>query len=173
MFWVMFNPQPEPPGSWMHTDATNPYAPVFTVPNLSNGKFGVAFDIQNAANQLSLGNEFRDNWIEYSIFQQEGTQPPKLAFTATFTFSGFSLGSDVMFNPQPEPPGFPDAHWVTFSLLSPSGAPLPVGSEVDMRLTLTDSNNNPIALQSVPEPTTMLLLCLGLMGLAGIRRKMK
>jgi hypothetical protein len=165
VFWVLFNPQPEPPGEWMHVDATDPYALVFTVRNDAAGVFGLAFKIDNATSPLSYRGDIAADSIGFWIDQATG-----LAFHATFTFSGLSLpGSDVMFNPQPEPPGLPDAlGWATFSLRDQTGAPLPLGMEVDMTLRLYDGDGDPVALQSVPEPATIMLLGLGLIGLLGI-----
>jgi hypothetical protein len=166
MFWVMFNPQPEPPGSW-YTDYSNDIAPVITVHFNSNQyftSFPVAFGIQNGQNatvSLTVPNRPTVNGHEivFSIYQ--GSFGLELAYTATFSF-----GSDVI--PQPEPPGVP---W-TFFLQDNAGGPFQ-GRDVAMTLRLTDGDNNPVVLRSVPESTTMLLLGLGLASLAGFRRNLR
>jgi len=164
MFWVMFNPQPEPPGSWMLMDASDPYAPVFTIPNLQNGSFALAFDIQTATTPLTYQAAASGNEIVFSILRQRSLTPSELAYTARFTFAsgsqGLNLGSGVMFNPQPEPPIFP--YHATFSLLDPLGGPLSHG-DVSITLRLTDAQGEPVAMQSVPEPISLVS---GAMGLA-------
>ena len=167
MFWVMFNPQPEPPGSW-HTDYTDLYAPVITV-HMGAGEpltsFPVSFGIQGATVPLTTVRNpptLNVHEIMFSIYQ--GSLSLELVYTATFSF-----GSDVMFNPQPEPPITP---W-TFFLGDGAGGPFQ-GRDVAMTLRLTNGAGDPVALhQSVPEPTTILLLSLGLIGLVGIRKTLQ
>jgi hypothetical protein len=80
-------------------------------------------------------------------------------YTASFSFesggsegAGASIlapGSDVMFNPQPEPPGLPGV-LVSFSLLdATTGAPPPDGSEVFMTLQVSGPGGELMSLTPV------------------------
>ena len=145
IFWVLFNPQPEPPGRVMVVDPSDPTAPVFTVKSNSLGKFSLVFAIQNISDLFS---DFRcvtgSTGLQVLALSSTG---PLYAVNFSFESGGaagsghaaasLSPGSDVMFNPQPEPPGEPGVI-VSFSLVDPaSGAPPLEGSEVGMTLQIS------------------------------------
>ncbi len=171
---VLFAPQPEPPKVWegiISIDTSDPTAPVFTVPNDASGYFQLTFGIENATVPLifePMVNDAEDQ-IALSIYKQPIGGIKQLVYTGVFTFEseniGLALNGNVMFAPQPEPPDDP------FLLATIS---LPEGSApVSMTMRLMDVAGLPANLTSVPEPATMLLLGLGLLGLVGVRRKIK
>jgi hypothetical protein len=97
-----------------------------------------------------------------------------LQYTAECSFQ--SLGSDVMFNPQPEPPGGPS--WFSqFELRSQAGGPLPEGREIDMTLRLTDAAGQAISMapvaDPVPEPATIVLFGMGVAAVGILRKTRK
>lgn len=166
IFWVMFNPQPEPPGSWMLLDSTDPTAPVFTLENPANGQLGLSLWFTNAADPFTISHDGGNlNQFHYSFLNALGVPQ----YTATCSFQ--SAGSDVMFNPQPEPPGLPE--FAQFELRSQAGGPLPQGQEVDMTLRLADVNGQTVSMAPVPEPATVVLLGLGMAAAAIVRKTRK
>ena len=171
---VLFAPQPEPPKVWdgiIGIDTSDPTAPVFTAPNDAAGYFQLTFEIENATVPLifePMVNDAEDQ-IALSIYKQPIGGINQLVYTGVFTFEseniGLALNGNVMFAPQPEPPDDP------FLLATIS---LPEGSApVSMTMRLMDVAGLPANLTPVPEPATLLLLGLGLMGLAGVRRLKK
>jgi hypothetical protein len=159
IFWVLFNPQPEPPGDEMvpmSLDVSVPTALVFEVNNSSEGWFHLEFAIEDLSYPIS-GFQYLPGTRGFEV-KTLGSAGP--LYTAGFSFetAGFSFGSggaflspgsDVMFNPQPEPPGFPGVI-VEFSLLdAATGAPPPAGSEVAMTLKLSGPGGQLISLTPV------------------------
>jgi hypothetical protein len=174
IFWVLFNPQPEPPGDWFTYSVNSQGEAVFTAQYGAEGlrlMFGVS-SLTGLLDNISLSKTV-DGFTSLVL---SGTQP---IYRADFTFdSGGMLfpGSLVAFNPQPEPPGAPYIkQWVTFDLLDAAGGPVPMMTEVNMTMRLTDANGNLVKLEPapVPEPATVLLFCAGMSFLVGIgiRRK--
>ncbi|HNS00388.1 MAG TPA: dockerin type I repeat-containing protein [Planctomycetota bacterium] len=137
VFWVLFNPQPEPPGNLtisMDVDPSVPTAPVFKVRNIFKGVFFVELAIQGSSEPVSAFRYVRAK----GDFQVLALSLTGLLYTASFSFKcgGSSLGpgADVMFNPQTEPPGFPGAI-MSFSLLDAvTGVPPLQDSVVEMTL---------------------------------------
>lgn len=167
IFWVLFNPQPEPPGSWMRLDSSDPLAPVFALENPANGQLGLSLWFTNAAVPLTAVHDGGSlNQVHYSFLNALGAPQ----YTATCSF--LSAGSDVMFNPQPEPPGAPE-WFALFDLRSQAGGPLPQGQEIDMTLRLTDVNGQAVAMTPVPEPATAVLLGLGVAAVGILRKTRK
>jgi len=172
MFWVLFNPQPEPPGYEMHWSTDSSGNLVFSAPYGADG-MRLLFGASGPAGLFDMLN-FSETPDGFASQLLDGTQ---LLYSADFTFSSSGMlfpGSLVAFNPQPEPPGAPlVSWWVTFDLLDSTGGPVPVGTDLKMTMELRDANNNLISLQPapVPEPATILLLAPGLIGLAVYGRK--
>lgn len=157
MLWVMFNPQPEPPGEpWRFLNAADPQAPVYEISNDASGAFRLLFGLMLDSAQLSCVPMAMGNQIQLDVYRltSNGSKlslSSQLVFSAmcTFTWGGVALpSSEVMFNPQPPPAENPLA-WATFNL-APAGAVLPAGALVDMTLQLFDSGGMPLALHSVP-----------------------
>ena len=174
IFWVLFNPQPEPPGDWFTYSVNSQGEAVFTAQYGANGlrlMFGVS-SLTGLLNNMSLSLT-ADGFTSLVL---SGTQP---IYRADFTFdSGGMLfpGSLVAFNPQPEPPGAPYIkQWVTFDLLDAAGGSVLPGTDVNMTMRLMDTNGNLVKLEPapVPEPATVLLFGAGMSFLVGIgiRRK--
>jgi len=174
IFWVLFNPQPEPPGSEMIWATNTQGELVFTTHYGADGLrllFG-ASGPTGLFDSITLSQTF--DGFTSTLFN--GTQ---IMYNAEFTFESSGMlfpGSAVMFNPQPEPPGAPEIRaWVTFDLRDAAGGPVPMLTDVNMTMRLTDANGGLISLQPapVPEPATMLLFGAGMAGLAmiGLRRK--
>ena len=162
LFWVLFNPQPEPPGDWiqMAVDPSVPTAPVFKVNNSSGGKFHLEFAIQNLSHPIS-GFRFvpRTTGFEVSTLGSAGPlYTASLSFTSGAALksarASLSPGSDVMFNPQPEPPGYPGVI-VDFNLVvGTTGAPPPDGVEIAMTLQLYGPDSQLISLTPASMPFT-------------------
>ena len=177
IFWVLFNPQPEPPGYQMNV-STDPQGNL--VFNAAYGADGLRL-LFGASGPTGLFDTI-SLWETANGFASQLLKGTQLLYTADFMFDsgGMSFpGSLVAFNPQPEPPGAPLINqWVTFDLLDAAGGPVLPGTDVNMTMRLTDANGKLIKLEPaqfpVPEPTTLLLFGAGIAGLAMIRlRKRK
>jgi hypothetical protein len=164
---ISFAPQPSPPTWWMGTDDSNPYSLILTAPNDALGFFQLAFEFNNVSVPLSSTCSLTQDGINFSISRIGAMQMPlyflNFAFTDTQTIPGnyITLMS-----------GDPQLDFGTNIFISDK-ANLTDGETIKMSLQLTDALGNPVALTSVPEPATMLLFGLGLIGLAAVRRKMK
>jgi hypothetical protein len=174
LFWVMFNPQPEPPGDWMTYTMNSQGEVVFTTQYGADG-LGMMFGASSLTGLLDkISLSLTPDGFTYLL--SSGTQPPMYQADFTFQVNGMGLfpGSAVMFNPQPEPPGAPDVRiFMEFLLLDATGSAV-VGkdTEVNMTMRLTDASGNLISLMPAPiaEPATALLISSGLIGLMAGRR---
>jgi hypothetical protein len=166
---ISFAPQPEPPiwSSPMGTFDSDPYSIILTAPNDAHGVFQLAFEFDNVSVPLSSTCSLTQDGINFSISRIGAMQMPlyflDFAFTDTQTISGnyITLMSED-----------PQLDFGTNFFISGQTF-LTDGETIKMSVQLTDAQGNPVALTSVPEPATMLLLGLGLMGLAGVRRKFR
>lgn len=152
LFWLMFDPQPEPPGysPRMSLDASVPTAPVFEINSTSGGQFVIEFALQNLSSRISDFRLVREtNGFAVSALGLAGP-----LYTARFSFESgkalLAVGSDVMFDPQPEPPGLPGFN-LRFSLLhAATGAPVAEGSEILMTLGISAPGGSLMSLSLSP-----------------------
>ena len=165
ILWLLFAPQPEPPKEWMGSDASNPYEIIFTTPNDASGVFQLAFEFDNATVPLSSTCSLTSDGITLSIYGNSGGAL-KLLYYLNFEFED---GGAIPASALTLLGGTPQLDFGT--IFSIKG--LTSGEVIKMSLQLTDATGSPVALTSVPEPATMLLLGFGLLGLAGLRRKLQ
>ncbi len=172
VFWVLFNPQPEPPGYEMKVKYDIDGNLVFTA-SYGNDGLGLLFGATGPAGLFdSISYWKTPTGSGLTSVVTKGTEPP--LYTADFTFAsgGISFpGSSVAFNPQPEPPGAPPLNvWLKINLfLDDTGTPVPVSTDVEMTMRLTDRSGDLIHLVPVSEPATILLVGAGLASLAARR----
>ena len=166
---VGFNPQPEPP-AFGTLFSINDGVAELTITGVSNPVGGPPQGFQFLFGAAAPGgktgvvyppdpiNDFR---IAFGIDFASGQS----AFTAivdvqSSSGGGIAPGSDVMFNPQPEPPatGFGnfDTYGLDFAMASLS--------DVTLTLRILDAAGNQLDLVAVPEPASAVMFGLALSG---------
>jgi len=164
---IAFNPQPEPPNPGVVSSSrTNP---VITHSNVNTGTpfqllFGISGDSPLFIDPSSINRPIAGE-LQLEFFG--GTDDD--AFTVFLMMLTSSSGTPidwVAFNPQPEPPrlGVGAASFgADFAFSS--------YSDVTLSIQVLDANGTPISLKQVPEPETVWLIGLGLIGYIGSRKK--
>lgn len=178
---VAFNPQPEPPAWTGETTSALvggrlPTVLEQKVTNISNPEeglqnfqflFAVASDAGSVLPIIPPDpiNEFR---IGFSIIDGRSLGD----FTAVVDVQSSSggvmaPGSELMFNPQPEPPAFGFENWATYGL----DFGMTSLSDVTLTVRIEDSAGNPLNLAAIPEPATQGMFLVALLRLSFFRRK--
>ena len=151
-YWVHFDPQPEPPGRALILDLSVPTAPIFKASGSSSGDYRLEFAIEDPPQRIS-SFRFVPSSDGFEVLVSNSTGP---WITASFSFvqrgTAMALGSDIEFDPQPEPPGYPGV-LVDFSLTGgPPGRSLLAEGEVEMTFRISDPEGHLLSLTQFLAP---------------------
>jgi hypothetical protein len=156
---VGFNPQPDPPGApltelflgnAMHPELLN-LAP------LSGFRFIMSLVLPSGSCDSSIPMPNSDGMTGFHCTEMAGGETANVDVALQFSGPG-GVVDWVSFNPQPDPPGDVNSYDLTFA-----GVDAAVAFSVSV-------NGQPVDFRLVPEPSTLGLLGVGLIGLGSFHR---